>query len=160
VYEDADVLAFRLAPKALETLETPETTAGAWLDTGWSYLERTPGQDAHGQPIHWRWIGDHARLGLAAAKPSKVRLRIAAQAFRNDRRLTMSLGSTAIAVLPVRWREEADYETPVFNLPSGVSFLDLESVEAAQSPGRPGNRGNDERRLSVAFFRLELVVVE
>ena len=160
VYEDADVLAFSLAPAPPGALEALETMPGAWLDTGWSYLERTPGQDAHGQPIQWRWIGDHARLGLAAAKPSKVRLRLAAQAFGKDRRLTMSLGSTAIASLPVRWREEADYDTPVFDLPSGVSFLDLKSVEAAQSPGGPGKPGNDARRLSVAFFRLELVVVE
>jgi hypothetical protein len=157
VYEDADVLAFRLAPAPLETpgaLETVEATSGAWLDTGWSYLEHTPGQDAHGRPIHWRWIGEQARLGLAATRPSRVRLRLAAQAFGQDRHLTMSLGSIVIAALPVRWREEADYETPVFDLPSGVSFLDLKSADAAQAP-----RG-DPRRLSVAFFRLELVVVD
>jgi hypothetical protein len=150
-YEDADVLAFTLTPDAPGTAAT---ATGAWLDTGWSYLESTPGQDAHGQPIRWRWMGDEARLALAATKPSKVRLRLAAQAFGKDRGLGLSLGPTAIATLPVRWRDEADYDTPAFDLPAGVSFLDLRSIDAAQSPGR------DRRRLSVAFFRIELIVVD
>ncbi len=150
-YEDADVLAFTLRPAVPGTAAT---ATGAWLDTGWSYLESTPGQDPHGQPIRWRWMGDEARLALAATKPSKVRLRLAAQAFGKDRRLGISLGSTAIATLPVRWRDEADYDSPAFDLPAGVSFLDLRSIDAAQAPGR------DQRRLSVAFFRIELVVVD
>ena len=99
-------------------------------------------------------MGDEARIGLAAARPARVRLRLAAQAFGKDRRLTMSFASTAIATLAVRWREEADYDTPAFDLPAGISFLDLKSIDGTQSPPR------DQRRLSVAFFRIEMVVVK
>jgi hypothetical protein len=50
--------------------------------------------------------------------------------------------------------DEADYDTPAFDLPAGISFLDLRSMDAAQAPGR------NQRRLSVALFRIELVVVD
>jgi hypothetical protein len=121
-------------------------TAAAWLDRGWSYRERTM---EGGVSRQWHWMGPRARLGLGAPKATSVRVRFSAQAFRRPRRLQLTIGGTAVDVVSIGV-ERADYETAAFPVPDGLSFLDLVSLDGADSPGP------DPRRLSIALFSLRI----
>jgi hypothetical protein len=141
-YEDAKTLVFDVPT----SLRFP--APAAWLDRGWSYRERSADG---GAPRQWHWMGPHARLGLGAPKATSARLRISAQAFKQPRRAQLMLNGAVVDVVSVGV-QRADYETAAFNLPEGLSFLDLVSLDGAESPGP------DPRRLSIALFGLQIVV--
>jgi len=121
-----------------------------WLDTGWSYRERLDQTDASGRATVWRWMGERARLGVIVAEPRTISLRMVGQAFRRARRLRVSLAGSDIGTLVVA-TERDQYETPPFRVPAGGGFVELESLDGAESPGA------DRRQLSVAMFHIELV---
>jgi hypothetical protein len=143
-YEDMETLAYTVPP-------SPSTVPTAiWLDRGWSYLERLPEKGPGGRPLRWHWMGESSRLGVLSANVTSVRLKLTAQAFGRERRLQLtSNGSviTTIAITPDR----KDFETPVFTISPDTKFLELKSLDGADSPGQ------DARRLSVAIFRLEVI---
>jgi hypothetical protein len=144
-YEDEDVAAFTVrAPAHFET--------GAWLDTGWSYLERAASPRPGEHLDRWRWIGDEARLGVSAATASKVRLRFTGQAFGHDRFLAVRLQDRDVALAEVFSATASRYESSPFDVPAGISFIQLKSLQPAESPNT-----SDRRRLSVAFHAIEVV---
>jgi hypothetical protein len=59
------------------------------------------------------------------------------------------LNGADVATLLVTTKNEL-HQTPVFEMNSGVQFVELESLDGAHSPG------SDPRRLSVALFRVDL----
>jgi hypothetical protein len=144
-YEDETRLAYSI-PESDEA-----GPSGAWLDTGWSYLERLNERDQTGRTIRWRWMAERARLGITSARAANARLRMTARAFDRSRRLKISLDGLEVATLTVS-ESRADYDTPAFRLDPGTRFVTLESLDGADSPGV------DPRRLSVALFRVELLV--
>ena len=142
VYDDVRTLVYRPEP--------PDTSPlCVWLDTGWSYLERAETSDSDGRNRRWRWMSDRARIGVTAPGPRQARLRLSAQAFAQTRRVRIMFNGAEVVTLVVT-TERATYQTPVFVIDHGVGFLDVESLDGAQSPGI------DQRRLSVAVFRLDL----
>jgi hypothetical protein len=144
VHEDDETLAYAIS-------EAPSTAPLAiWLDAWWSYLERLGSRDPDDRATRWRWMGSHARLGLVSPAATAVRLKINARAFDRPRRLRFTLRGAEVALLRVG-PDRRDYETPPFPVPAGTSFIDVTSLDGADSPGV------DPRRLSVAFFRLELL---
>ena len=128
--------------------------AALWLDDGWSYLERAPGRDAAARPVEWRWMGDRARVGLMTEDATTARLRILVRAFDRPRRVRLSLGETELTTLVVA-PDMAHYETRAFQLSRGTIVLTVECLDGADFPGT-----EDLRRLGMALFRLELVIVE
>jgi hypothetical protein len=143
LYEDDQMLVY--------TVPTAQglSKAALWLDTGWSYLERLDERDEEGRPLRWHWMNDQARIALIAGRPTRAKLVLHLQAFRRPRRLQLSVGNTTVATLlitPARNR----FETPTFEIPSGINFMEVKSLDGADSPGL------DARRLSAALFRLEL----
>ena len=95
-------------------------------------------------------MGHRARVTIVDGAPTAVRLKLTAQAFGRLRHVKLSIGATEIATLAIV-TERADYETPAFPVPAGLTFIDLTSLEGADSPGA------DPRRLSMALYRIELV---
>lgn len=144
VYEDRFTLAY-----AVPHPVGPSPTA-VWLDTGWSYLERLSDRDAAGRTLRWHWMAERARFGIVSSEPANVRLKITAQAFGKARRLTLSLDGSEVTTLVIT-TDRADYETPEFRVAAGASFVELKSLDGAESPGLDG------RRLSAAVFRLEIL---
>lgn len=142
--EDAWTLAYTV-PRD----EGPGPTA-VWLDTGWSYLEHLDRPGTTDGLLRWRWMGDRARVTIMSGVPAAVRLKLTAQAFRRLRHVKLSIGATEIATLAIV-TERTDDETPSFQVPAGLTFIDFRSLEGAESPGA------DPRRLSVAMFRIELI---
>jgi hypothetical protein len=143
VFEDALVAAYTIPRRA------PLHDA-IWLDTGWSYLERLGRSGREPQPLRWRWMSDRARFGIMAAAPARVRLRITAQAFSRARRLQIRSQGAEVATWPVQL-SRADFETPEFAIPAGVSFLELTSLDGATPAG------SDPRPLSIAVYDAELL---
>lgn len=124
----------------------------ARLDAGWSYLEWT-GPSATAPREEWRWMGERARIGVTTLEPASVRLRIVMRSFDRPRRVRITLGNadvTTVMILPGK----AEFVTPLIQLDRGASILALESVDGADAAA-----GSDPRRLSVALFRLEVVIV-
>jgi hypothetical protein len=144
VYEDDAMLAYAVPPN-----ETAVPTA-IWLDTGWSYLERLSERGPDGRPLRWHWMGERARFGIISSDSVHVRLKFIAQAFGRVRRVQLALNGSDIATIAIT-PDRADYETPVFEVVPDAKFLELTSLDGADSPGQ------DARRLSIAIFRLELV---
>jgi len=143
-YDDAFTLAYAI-PRARDLV-----LPALWLDTGWSYLERSADGDGAGRTVRWRWMGERARLGIVASQPARVRLHLAAQAFGHVRRIRIGIGGSEIATLPVT-DARSEFTTPWFQIDAGSRFLELRSLDGAASPGA------DPRRLSVAVFDLELL---
>jgi hypothetical protein len=142
--EDEDTLAYAIRPG-------PEFGPGVvWLDTGWSYLEKLDQQDAAGRTLRWRWMGDRSRIAVLTNGSANVSLKVTASAFDRSRGLMLSLGATEVARLQIAV-ERADYETGIFGVPAGLTYIDFTSLEGAESPGA------DRRRLSVALFNLQLI---
>ncbi|HEY7170210.1 MAG TPA: hypothetical protein VH417_05135 [Vicinamibacterales bacterium] len=139
-YEDEKTLVFEV--RGSGSFPAP----AAWLDHGWSYRERTTDG---GVPRQWHWMGPRARFGLGAPKATSVRLQLSARAFRRPRRVQLTIGGTAVDVLTVG-AERADYETAPFRIPEGLSFLDVVSLDGAESPGA------DPRRLSLELSAVRL----
>jgi hypothetical protein len=121
-----------------------------WLDTGWSYVERLDQRGRDQRTLRWRWMGERARIAIAAPVPSTVRLRLTAQAFDRPRRLELRSGDVVIATWTIP-RDRVDAETPEFAVPAGASFVELISLDGAAQAGA------DPRHLSVALFGAELV---
>ncbi len=96
-------------------------------------------------------MGERARLGVMAAAPVQVRLRLTAQAFGPRRRIQLRLGDVEIATLSIAG-PRSTYETRLFQLPAGSALVELTSLDGTASPGA------DPRRLSVALYQAELVV--
>jgi hypothetical protein len=143
-YEDESILAYAV-PAEREAMSSV-----LWLDTGWSYLERLDQTDGSGRTLRWRWMGDHARVALLAAKPADVKLKIRAQAFGHQRNLRLSTGRAEIATLPIA-TTRGDYETATFPIPAGLTFIEFSSLDGA------GAADGDQRRLSVALFDIALI---
>jgi hypothetical protein len=142
IFDDARTAVFRIgAPDVVPF--------GMWLETGWSYLERLATDGADGRSPRWRWMADRARVGLTAPAAGKGRLRLRAQAFRRARRVRISSNGVEIGVVTVTVTQDT-VRTPVFDLQPGVTFLEFESLDGAESPGA------DRRRLSVALFQAAL----
>jgi hypothetical protein len=143
VFEDTFIAAYEVPRGA-------PLQSAMWLDSGWSYLERLaePGRDQ--RTLRWRWMSERARLGIMSPVPTRVRVRVTAQAFDTVRRLRLRLGGSDLAVWAIQ-RHRLDFETPVFDVPAGTRFVELTSLDGAASPGV------DVRRLSVAIYDAELV---
>ena len=141
-YEDSFTIAYAIphqdtVPKAL------------WLDTGWSYLERLDTDDS-AKVLQWRWMGEGARIAVLSDAAAHVSLRLSAVALGGLRHLALSIHGAEIGTLAIT-SDLADYETPRFHIPGGLVFVDLKSIEPAESPGA------DPRHLSVALYRIGLV---
>jgi hypothetical protein len=129
----------------------PKLPMAIWHEDGWSYPERLsePASDVISR--EWRWIGERAGIGVMASDPIGARLKITARALAKPRRLRVSIGDTEIATLLVA-PDRGEFQTSAFTLPAGTSTIALESLDGADSPGT-----DDQRRLSVAVFRVELI---
>jgi hypothetical protein len=132
------------------TFKTPAASAAPrlpamWLDTGWSYLESAVGP-RDGGVLRWRWMAGEARLGLVSPSARSIRLRWTGRAFARSRRLALSLNGVDLATVVVS-SERGDYRTPWFDVPAGVSFIEVRSLDGTDTPGV------DPRRLSVAWYR-------
>jgi hypothetical protein len=141
---DADVIVYA-APDA--PLDAPPVV---WIETGWFNLERLPEIGPDGRPLRWRWMGDRARLGLLSTGSEEVRLKFTAQAFGKPRRVELRLDGAVLATISVT-ADRKEFETTAFRLNPDGRFLELVSLDGADSPGA------DPRRLSIALFRLELI---
>jgi len=95
-------------------------------------------------------MSERARLGMMAAAPALVRLRITAQAFSRARRLQLRLAGSEVATWSIEVTR-AQVETPEFAIPAGFSFLELVSLDGTTSAGA------DPRRLSIALYDAELL---
>jgi hypothetical protein len=125
-------------------------TPAVWLDTGWSYLERRPEDAGSGRTLRWRWLGNRARLGVLSTDSARVRLQLILEAFGRPRRVRVEVNAVEITTLSVA-QARGLYQVSSFQIPGGTTFIDLKSVDGADSPGA------DPRRLSVALFKAELV---
>lgn len=134
-----------------QTVE-PRLPMALWHDEGWSYPERVTEPTNDPAAREWRWIGESARLGVLSSTPVKARLKFVAHAFARPRRLRISLGTTEVITLLIA-EGRSEYQTPVFDVPEGSHLIGLESLDGAEAPGT-----GDSRRLSVAIYRVELVV--
>ena len=105
-----------------------------WLDTGWSNLERLEERGPDGRSLRWRWMGERARLGAIAAEPVRVRLTFVAQAFGRVRRLQLVANGSSIVTIPIG-PDRAAYQTPAFLLTPDVRFVELRSLDGADTPG-------------------------
>jgi hypothetical protein len=143
VFDDDTIAAYAIAGGAV-------LPHALWLDTGWSYLERLDERGSDQRTLRWRWMSDRARIGIAAPEPSRVRLRLSAQAFGRSRRLELRLGGAVVATWTIA-RDRSEVVTPAFAVPAGASFAELISLDGA-SPA-----GADPRHLSIALFGAELV---
>ncbi len=121
----------------------------AWLESGWSYLEHLDPPGAGDRRLRWRWMNERARIAVLASAPTPVRFRITAQAFHRARRLRFGIGDAEATTIIVE-REARDYETRPLQVPAGLTFVDLTSLDGSESAAP------DPRRLSVAFFRVVL----
>jgi hypothetical protein len=142
VDEDRFALVYTIPPSV-----APPPSA-VWLDTGWSYRERL--DQADGRAIAWRWMGDRARLGVLAPESRPIALQLVGQAFHRQRRLHLSLAGSDLGTVVIA-TERTQYQTPSFRVPAGGAFVEIESLDGAESPA------TDRRRLSVAMFHIELV---
>jgi hypothetical protein len=135
----------------------PQAPASAppaiWLDTGWSYLERLPDHGLDGRTLRWRWMSERARLGVIAAHSTEVRLNFVAQALGRVRRLQFVVNGSEIATVPIGVARSV-YETPPFQLPDGVTMIELRSLDGTDSAGP------DQRQLSFALYGLELAIAD
>jgi hypothetical protein len=142
VYDDEIITAYHVAPPASPPPQT------LWLDTGWSYLERSGESDTPGR-ARWRWIADNARLGVMSPRPATVQLKLSLQSFKRPRRVRFSIGERTVAVVN-HGTTESPQETPAFDIGEGATYIDISSLDGSESAGV------DPRRLSVAVFRLKL----
>ena len=141
-YEDDQTLVFDV--RRLPVSPSPFI----WIERGWSYLERD--NEPSGTTTKWRWMGRQARVGTLVPRPARARLRINARSLGQPRHLRLAIGSAQVDDIIVA-ADRATYETASFDLPGGVSFIDL-----ASDVTRPGTA--DPRLLSVAVFQLSLLV--
>jgi len=144
VFEDDAILAYSVPKSATSTLSS------VWLDTGWFSLERLPDLGPDGRPLRWHWMGDSARVGIISSESARIRLKFIAQAFGRARRIQLALNGSVVATIAIS-TDRTDYETPTFDIAPGGGFLELKSLDGADSPGQ------DLRRLSIALFRLDLL---
>ena len=133
MHEDDGILAYSVFPS-----DVPAPTA-VWLDRGWSYLERLPVRGPDGRTLRWHWMGERARLGIISPDLAHVRLKFVAQAFGRVRRVQLVIDEGVIATIPIS-PDRADYETPVFQVDRDTKFLELNSLDGADSPGQGLNR--------------------
>jgi hypothetical protein len=141
IADDEAVTAYRVAAAA--PLSQPE----AWLDSGWSYLERrSPGSPAD----RWRWMADRARMGIIAPAASRLRIDMRLQSFRRPRQVRFSIDGRTIAEVSAGL-DVAPATTNAFDVAAGTTFVTIESVEGSTPAGA------DPRRLSVAFHELRLI---
>ena len=131
---------------------TPRAHVALWLDEGWSYAERLAAPAPDTRFREWRWIDRSAVIGISSAKPTSARLTISAQAFGRPRRLRVSAGGRELVTILVT-TNTADYRTPEFALSAGRTSVRLDSLDGSEAPN-----SSDPRRLSIQFFRVQLVV--
>jgi hypothetical protein len=112
-------------------------------------LERLETEQLDGRAARWRWMAEHARLGLMTPESTSVALQLTAQAFARPRRVRISLQGQPLAVITIR-AERSRYEIGPLDIQRGVSVLELESLDAADSPP------HDPRRLSIALFGAQI----
>jgi hypothetical protein len=143
VYDDEIITAYHVAPPASPPPQT------LWLDTGWSYLERSGESGTSGRARRWRWMTDNARLGVMSPRSATVRLQLSMRSFKRPRRVRFSIGERTVAVVNVG-TTESPQETPAFGIGEGATYIDISSLDGSESGGV------DPRRLSVAVFRLKL----
>jgi len=122
-----------------------------WFADGWSYPEHLPGPTPLERTMAWRWMADRARIAVVASVRSTVHLRIVARAHERTRGLRVSMGETEVARIQVTPTRD-EYDTGVFTIEPGTTYLTLENVDGSAPAG-----GSDPRRLGIAVFHLELV---
>jgi len=124
---------------------------GLRLDRGWSYLERSADGPSAEQ---WRWMADAAEIGVTTDAPVRMRLGFVARAFGRPRRLQFSVGGLTLPIVTISDRRD-QYLTAAFSIPAGTSLVRVESVDGSAQTGTA-----DERRLSVAMFRVAPVLAQ
>jgi hypothetical protein len=129
----------------------PQISMAIWHEDGWSYPERLSEPSPDVVSRDWRWMGDRAGISVMSAAPVAARLKITARALGKPRRLRVSTGDGEIATLLVS-PDRGEHQTAGFRLPAGTSVISLESLDGSDSPGT-----GDERKLSIAVYRVELV---
>lgn len=92
------------------------------------------------QPLY-RWMGQQGTLGLLRHTPGHIVLHFDAHSFATPRHLEVSLGETVVGHVMVNQRESFSLEMDV---PAGVSWLRLRSVEPASSPADYGYKDETE----------------
>jgi hypothetical protein len=141
-YEDADVTAFVVPP------QRDAVPLAIWLDTGWYQLERRLAASADLPRLQkWRWMGASANVAITAPRSMDVILKIRAASFARPRRVRVLTNRKEIATLTIG-TEVNDRSTPSFRVDSGVTFIELQSVDIPESPR------NDPRALTVAVHAL------
>jgi hypothetical protein len=142
-YDDRVVTAYHVAPPA------SAPPLALWLDTGWSYLERSSSRDESGRSSRWRWMNDHARVGVISPQRAAIRLRLLTQSFKQPRRLQLSVDGRTVAVLNVA-TTIGTQETPAFDIRQGSTYIDLTSLERSEFSRA------DRRALSIAAFEIKV----
>lgn len=132
----------------------PSQSMATWQTDGWSYLENLNEPTRDPVARQWRWIEGRAGVAITAGGPANVRVKVTARSFNRPRRLRVSAGPTEIATFLVH-EVGAEYQTPEFELPAGTTVMTLESLEPGESPAT-----GDPRLLSIAVFRIEIVVAK
>jgi hypothetical protein len=79
-----------------------------------------------------------------------VRLKLNMQAFQRPRRLSIAVDGREVATV-VMAADRVASEISDFDVPEGLHFIELTSLDGADSPGV------DPRRLSFALFGVELL---
>jgi hypothetical protein len=144
VRKDTPIAAYVLPP------DQPPPPA-IWLADGWSYPERLPGATPLERTLSWRWMADRARIAVVAGVRSTVHLRIVARAHERTRGLRVSMGEAEVARIQVTTTRD-EYDTGVFTIEPGTTYLAFENVDGSAPAG-----GSDPRRLGIAVFHLEAV---
>ena len=140
LYEDDDTVVYDV------TVPQGRPAIAVWLDTGWSYLERSPDTS-----LRWHWMGERATLGVFAPEATVADVTFTAQSFGRPRRLRFGVPHQDPAATFNVGIDRAKYELRSLSIPAGMSFIEIDSLDGAGSPPA------DPRSLSAAMFSLQIV---
>ncbi len=104
---------------------------------------------AAGEPFY-RWAGQQSTLGMLRRTPARVRLHAAAHSFAMPRQLEIRQQGVVVARVPVGI--EPAPITTTLDLPAGLTWIELRSVEPAVSPADYGY--SEERPVSIGFSQV------
>jgi hypothetical protein len=128
--------------------------AGSKKDTcltvgkGWS----DPRHFGPDEPLY-RWMGQRGTLGLHRKEPGRALLHFHAHSFAIPRQVEVILQGETIATLTINAREPFTLE---LDLPAGLNWLELRSVEPATSPADYGYDETDPVSIGLSEVWVEL----